>query len=122
MSDERPTINKYDPHAGLTLEEACREMAELAPCEATLNGVHMFAFVGETWHTLLARLRAGMDKNHADEKTQHRSTELRVAYERGTCAGEVTRALVMLRAGDADTAERLMVAEIKRLTGERGES
>jgi len=110
-------IRQYDPCAGTTIEDACAYMAESAPCEATLNGVYMLSRQGDTAADLLARLRAGMDRNSAEGSAHIKAMGLRVAHERGTCAGEITRALVMLRAGDTDMAERLLVAEIKRLTG-----
>jgi hypothetical protein len=118
IGDDIMKVETYDPHAGLTLEEVCGRMAELAPCEAMVNGVHLIALPGESAVSILARLRAGLERISAEEKAHLKSLMHRVAYERGTCAGEITRALVMLKAGDLVTVESLLVAEIKRLTGQ----
>ena len=110
-------LDKYEGHAGMTLEMVCEEMSERAPCESEVNGVYMVALPGVTPSELLTRLRDALARDHKKEMDQIKMTARHIAYERGTCAGEITRALVMLRAGDLATAESLMVAEIKRLTG-----
>lgn len=112
-----PNLTAYDPPAGTELEEACEYMADHAPCVAKLNGVTMRSNPGDTAAELLAYLRAGMDDESKRQQEARDGEERRAAYQRALCVGAISAALVMLRAGDAPTAESMLTAELRRLTG-----